>query len=189
MKRFKLITCIILVTVLTLGIIGLSLYYPHNKNIRVQSVPYFVPEVEEPTVEVTEPITEPEILPEPEVEETTPVVDNSKLVYEDSNIKITYTGYEVKEYGPVIYFNIKNISTTSLTLYCQEVYIDGCRVYISGMNCEKLQSGFDSTEEFVLSPKDPVDVYDVDKVTFTVKLVNPKSYLDLYQSDYITLNL
>ena len=140
-------------------------------------------------VETTEPVVEPVIIETEEVIIEEVVEEEPEPVYEDSNVKVTYAGYEVKAYGPVIYFNVENLSSKSLTVLCTDVYIDGCRVYTSGLTCEKLAAGTETVEEFVLLPEDNVDVYDVDKVSFIVKLVNAKSYLDLYESGYVTVEL
>ena len=132
------------------------------------------------------------IVEEPVVAHETTTEDSFseyELVYHDSNIRVTYVGYEVKAYGPVIYFNIENFSDKALTVLCTDVYIDGCRVYHSGLTCEKLAAGSETVEEFVLLPEDNTDVYNVDKVSFIIKLVNAKSYLDLYESGYITLDI
>lgn len=146
------------------------------------------PETAEPTeLTATEPAEEKPVADN----ETTTEDDSNEYepVYQDSNIRVTYVGYEVKAYGPVVYFNIENLSEKALTVLFTDVYIDDCRVYTSGLTCEKLAASSETVEEFVLLPEDNADVDNVDKVSFIIKLVNAKSYLGLYESDYITLDI
>jgi hypothetical protein len=153
-------------------------------------------------VTVVETITETKTIYQPVpviiVKDSDCVVDNSVtdksldnsgyLIYQDNNIKVTYVGQEEKVYGPVLYFKIQNLSSETLNVLCTDVYIDGQLVFISGLTCENLLPNTEVVEEFVLTPKDGKQLTDIDYVSFIIKLVKSKSYLDLYESNRITIN-
>jgi hypothetical protein len=124
----------------------------------------------------------------------TPEVDSDDnnltetLVYEDDNITITYLTSTEDSDEIVHLFNIKNTSDKTLTVITSELYLNGQRVYISGLTCEKLLPDTDSDEELVLLNEEWKRVIDYpSKVSFKIKLLNDKSRLDLYETDLVTL--
>jgi hypothetical protein len=110
------------------------------------------------------------------------------LVYEDDNITVTYLTSTEDSDEIVHLFNIKNTSEKTLTVITSELYLNGQRVYTSGLTCEKLLPDTDSDEELVLLNKEWKQVTNYpSKVSFKIKLLNDKSRLDLYETDLITL--
>lgn len=110
------------------------------------------------------------------------------LVYEDNNITITYLTSTEDSDKIVHLFNIKNTSDKTLTVITSELYLNGQRVYISGLTCEKLLPNTDSDEELVLLNEEWKHIINYpSKISFKIKLLNDKSRLDLYETDLITL--
>lgn len=115
------------------------------------------------------------------------LAEEDTLFYQDSNITVAYVGYEDKETGPVLYFKIKNTSDKPVNVLFTDVYLDGCEVYVSGLKCLNLEAGEESTDQFILYQKDGVDIFNVDTVSFIIKLTSAKSYLDLYESERMSI--
>lgn len=110
------------------------------------------------------------------------------LVYEDDNITITYLTSTEDSDEIVHLFNIKNTSDKTLTVITSELYLNGQRVYISGLTCEKLLPDTDSDEELVLLNEEWKQIINYpSKISFKIKLLNDKSRLDLYETDLLTL--
>ena len=110
------------------------------------------------------------------------------LVYEDDNITVTYLTSTEDSDEIVHLFNIKNTSDKTLTVITSELYLNGQKVYISGLTCEKLLPNTDSDEELVLLNDEWKQVINYPStVSFKIKLLNDKSRLDLYETDLITL--
>jgi hypothetical protein len=110
------------------------------------------------------------------------------LVYKDDNITVTYLTSTEDSDEIVHLFNIKNTSNKTLTIITSELYLNGQRVYISGLTCEKLLPNTDSDEELVLLNEEWKHIINYpSKVSFKIKLLNDKSRLDLYETDLITL--
>lgn len=197
MKLFKIIiTCLItLVLILSAVLTTVLIINRHTEeateSIVEASVPLAQPEevVPEATenVEQVEPEYEAEAYVEPAA--CAEKVEFEIVIYQDENVKLTYTGYEAKAYGTVLYVKVENLSDIAVNVQCTDVCIDGCRVYTSGLTCEKLQVESEAIEEFVLLPEDGVDVYNIAHLAFVVKLTKAKSYLDLYESEMVSLDL
>lgn len=110
------------------------------------------------------------------------------LVYEDDNITVTYLTSTEDSDKIIHLFNVKNTSDKTLTVITSELYLNGQRVYISGLTCEKLLPDTDSDEELVLLNKEWKQVINYpSKISFKIKLLNDKSRLDLYETDLLTL--
>lgn len=114
------------------------------------------------------------------------------LVYEDRNIKVNYCGLKEDCYELTYLFEIENKSTKTLNVTFDDLYINNERVYVSGLTCENLLPGTSEVEDFVV--KDVEFDYDNNKnsemkFTFNIKLMNAKSYLDLYKTGSITLTI
>jgi hypothetical protein len=110
------------------------------------------------------------------------------LIYEDDNITVTYLTSTEDSDEIVHLFNIKNTSDKTLTVITSELYLNGQRVYISGLTCEKLLPNTDSDEELVLLNEEWKQVINYpSKISFKIKLLNDKSRLDLYETDLLTL--
>lgn len=123
-------------------------------------------------------------------EETSPNPEQpvGKLVYDDTNIKVTYVSTQKIDEGIVHNFKIENLTKKTLNVSFTDIIINGTKVYISGLTCENLLPETDTVEEFVLYEKDwnsftenPSDI------SFRIELVNSKSRLDWYESNLITM--
>jgi hypothetical protein len=61
-------------------------------------------------------------------------------------------------------------------------------VYISGLTCEKLLPNTSDVEDFVVMENECGTTDDTgNKLTFNIKLMNAKSYLDLYETEPVTV--
>lgn len=110
-----------------------------------------------------------------------------ELVYQDNNITVFYRGIKEDSAELTYLFEVKNTSSTTLNITFNNLTIDGKRVYVSGLTCEKLLPGNVTIEDFVVKEVDGSQDSDSGRVfTFNLKLMNAKSYLDLYESDTIT---
>jgi hypothetical protein len=138
------------------------------------------------------------------VEETTPEVstvptenkDNSETskvtpIYQDENVKITYMKKEEDHLlGPVYKFIIENTSDRPLTVSFSDVYIDGFKVDLSGLYCDDLEMGAKAVADLTLYQSEWEDfTTNPSRVEFRVRLINPKSLLNIYDSDVITFDL
>ena len=138
------------------------------------------------------------------VEETAPAVstiptenkDNSGTsnvtpIYQDENVKITYMKKEEDHLlGPVYKFIIENTSDRPLTVSFSDVYIDGFKVDLSGLYCDDLEMGAKAVADFTLYQSEWEDfTTNPSRVEFRVRLINPKSLLNIYDSDVITFDL
>lgn len=119
-------------------------------------------------------------------EASEPEEPTEELIYQDDNIKVKYLYSEDGPSGPVHKFEIENTTTKPLTVLFTDLYINGHPVYSSGLTCEKLQPDTAVVEEMFLLMKEYTQFTDYE-VTFTIKLINAKSCLDLYESEQITL--
>lgn len=198
MKMFKMILCCVIPTLLVISIILNILllcgfeFTRNNPEPQEQSQIMMEPneqnESEQSKIEYN--------FEQPDVDDTysapsstnTSSDTNETVVYEDDNITVTYLTCEKDSDEIVHYFNIKNTSKKTLTVITSELYINGQRVYISGLTCEKLLPGTDSTEELVLLNSEWTQfTNNPSKLSFKIKLTNDKSRLDLYETDLITL--
>jgi hypothetical protein len=117
---------------------------------------------------------------------------NRVLVYEDRNIKVTYCGLKDEFYELTYLFEIENKSSKTLNVTFDDLYINGKRVYVSGLTCEDLLPATAVMSDFVVKDVE----FDFDKnqnsemsFTFNIKLMNANSYLDLYETDSITVTI
>lgn len=123
-------------------------------------------------------------------EETSPNPNQpvGELVYEDTNIKVTYVSTQKIDEGIVHNFKIENLTKKTLTVSFTDIIINGTKVYISGLTCENLLPETDTVEEFVLYEKDWNSfTEDPSDISFRIELVNSKSRLDWYESNLITM--
>jgi hypothetical protein len=199
MKIFKLILNCVLPTLLVfsivLNILLLCGFEFNKKSEDTESIPT-IAETEDyvdPNAIYTEDYYDyyvedynPSIAVKDEAESENKNINN--LIYQDDNITITYIESEKRASDIIHKFNIKNTSKKTLTVITSELYLNGQRVYVSGLTCEKLLPATDSTEELVLLEKEWSQLIEYPSgVSFKIKLVNDKSHLDLYETDLITL--
>lgn len=112
-------------------------------------------------------------------------------IYQDENVKITYMKKEEDHLlGPVYKFIIENTSDRPLTVSFSDVYIDGFKVDLSGLYCDNLEMGAKAVAELTLYQSEWEDfTTNPSRVEFRVRLINPKSLLNIYDSDVITFDL
>ena len=199
MKIFKLILNCVLPTLLVfsivLNILLLCGFEFNKKPEDIESIPTMTD-----TEDYTDPNTadtedyygfytedyNPPITVKDEAESENKNINN--LIYQDDNITITYIESEKRASDIIHKFNIKNTSKKTLTVITSELYLNGQRVYVSGLTCEKLLPATDNIEELVLLEKEWNQLIEYpSEVSFKIKLVNDKSHLDLYETDLITL--
>ena len=109
-----------------------------------------------------------------------------ELVYQDNNITVYFCGLKEDTAELTYLFEIENNSDTSLNITFDNLLIDGVRVYNSGLTCEKLLPGNTVVEDFVVKDFDGSQNSDIDReFTFNIKLMNAKSYLDLYETEQV----
>ena len=110
------------------------------------------------------------------------------LVYEDDNIVVTYFGIKEEADELTYLFEIENLSTKTINVTFDDLYLDGQKVYISGLTCEKLIPGTSQVEDFVIKETEcEQNPESYEKFTFNIKLMNAKSYLDLYETEPVTV--
>ncbi len=135
--------------------------------------------------------TTPEVSTEPVEYETDCDTSDIAPIYQDENVKITYLRQEPCEMTCLSYsFLIENTSDRPLTITFSEVYIDGFKVDLSGLTCENLAIGGKSVENLHLYQQEWEDfTTNPSRVEFRVRLINPKSLLNIYDSDVVTFDL
>lgn len=114
--------------------------------------------------------------------------NSDNIIYQDTNIKITYI--RLKECTPdhTYEFEIENTSSKTLSVLFTDLYINDKPVYTSGLTCDKVLPGIVITEDLVLLVKEWEQfTTSPNKVSFKIKLINEKSKLDLYETDRIIL--
>lgn len=112
------------------------------------------------------------------------------VVYEDDNIIVTYFGIKEDTDELTYLFEIENLSNKTINVTFDEIYIDGHRVYNSGLTCEKLLPETSQTEDFVIKEfEGEQDSDSYKEFTFNIKLMNAKSYLDLYETEQVTVEV
>jgi hypothetical protein len=112
------------------------------------------------------------------------------VVYEDDNIIVTYFGIKEEADELTYLFEIENLSNKTINVTFDEIYIDGQRVYNSGLTCEKLLSNTSQIEDFVIKDfEGEQDSDSYEEFTFNIKLMNAKSYLDLYETEQVTVEV
>lgn len=113
-----------------------------------------------------------------------------ELVYQDNNITVYFCGLKEDTAELTYLFEIENNSDTSLNITFDNLLIDGVRVYNSGLTCEKLLPGNTVVEDFVVKDFDGSQNSDIDReFTFNIKLMNAKSYLDLYETEQVKVTV
>lgn len=109
-----------------------------------------------------------------------------ELVYQDNNITVYFCGLKEDTAELTYLFEVENNSNTSLNVTFDNLLIDGTRVYNSGLTCEKLLPGNAVVEDFVIKDFDGSQSSDTDReFAFNIKLMNAKSYLDLYETEQV----
>lgn len=200
MKLFKIIMNCIIATLFIASII-LNIFV--LSGFRLVDTNTYTPEVNEPQNEQYEAQNEPNehdiVKPnkhdidkeneceKPSVEEPTeePI---KELVYQDNNIIVFFCGLKEDSAELTYQFEIKNNSSTSLNIVFDDLMIDGERVYVSGLTCEKLLPGNTSVEDFVVKEFDGSQNENIKReFKFNIKLMNAKSYLDLYETEQVTV--
>ena len=110
------------------------------------------------------------------------------LVYKDDIIAVTYFGIKEEADELTYLFEIENFSEGTINVTFEELYLDGQRVYISGLTCENLLPESSTMEDFVIKECDgSQDADSYEEFTFNIKLMNAKSYLDLYETEQVTV--
>jgi LEA14-like dessication related protein len=111
-----------------------------------------------------------------------------EVVYEDTNIKVSYCGIKEDTFELTYLFKIENNSSKSINVTFDNLYINGQRVYVSGLTCEKLLPGTSEVEDFVLKEFEcNQNPEKENELVFTIKLMNAKSYLDIYETEQVTV--
>jgi len=110
------------------------------------------------------------------------------LIYDDTNIKVTYLSTQEKDGNIIHNFKIENLTKKTLSIMFTDIIINGTKVYISGLTCENLLPETSTVEEFVLYEKDWNSfTEDPSDISFKIELVNSKSRLDWYESNRINM--
>lgn len=113
-----------------------------------------------------------------------------ELVYQDDNIIVYFCGLKADTAELTYLFEVENTSDTTLNITFDNLLIDGARVYNSGLTCEKLLPGNTMVEDFVVKDFDGSQDSDAEReFAFNIKLMNAKSYLDLYETEQVTVEV
>jgi hypothetical protein len=117
-------------------------------------------------------------------------VNKKDVFYQDENVVIKYVKSEEGPFGPVHKFEIENISDKPYTVIFTDLYIDGYKVFVSGLTCENILPGKKSIDDLVLLESEWGQfTEEPDELMFKIKLVNPKSYFTEYEIDQMTFNV
>ena len=113
-----------------------------------------------------------------------------ELVYRDNNIIVFFCGIKEDFVELTYLFEITNTSSTPLNIVFDNLMIDGERVYVSGLTCEKLLPDNTFVEDFVVKKVDSSQNTNMKReFKFNIKLMNAKSYLDLYETEQVTVTV
>lgn len=113
-----------------------------------------------------------------------------ELVYQDNNITVYFCGLKEGTAELTYLFEVENTSNTAFNITFDNLMIDGTRVYNSGLTCEKLLPGNTKVEDFVIKDFEGSQDPDIDReFVFNIKLMNAKSYLDLYETEQVKVNV
>lgn len=202
MKMFKLILCCVIPTLLVISILLNVLLlcgfrFTKDNQTTKQTISQVKVDDEKPNELRYPPSDSIDDSTETKLPEVTQQVEDTsleddknvgKIVYDDTNIKVTYVSTQKVGSDIVHNFKIENLTKKTLSINFTDVIINGTKVYISGLTCENLLPETDTVEEFVLYEKDwnsftenPSDI------SFRIELVNSKSRLDWYESNLITM--
>lgn len=213
MKCFKIIMKCVMVVLLVLIIVLVVLNtfrlqtlldkgIPNNTTSSNQEVPEDSNETEsvedvslpsaKPTFDKTEGtdtnLTEPEQTKTESIE--TKPAENKNIIYQDANVVITYLRSEESDFGLVYKFEVANTGNRAFTVQFSDIYVDGYRMALSGLYCKNLQPETKAVDDFILLTNEWEDITDSpSEVKFTVVLVNPDTYLNLFESDRITFKV
>lgn len=113
-----------------------------------------------------------------------------ELVYQDNNITVYFCGLKEDTAELTYLFEVENTSNTAFNITFDNLMIDGMRVYNSGLTCEKLLPGNTKVEDFVIKDCEGSQNPDIDReFVFNIKLMNAKSYLDLYETEQVKVTV
>ena len=113
-----------------------------------------------------------------------------ELVYQDDNITVYFCGLKADTAELTYLFEVENNSNTALNITFDNLLVDGARVYNSGLTCEKLLPGNMAVEDFVVKDFDGSQDSDVEReFAFNIKLMNAISYLDLYETEQVIVEV
>ncbi len=113
-----------------------------------------------------------------------------EFVYQDNNITVYFCGLKEDTAELTYLFEVENNSKMALNITFDNLLVDGARVYNSGLTCEKLLPGNVVVEDFVIKDFDGSQDSTIEReFTFNIKLMNAKSYLDLYETEQVTIEV
>lgn len=116
--------------------------------------------------------------------------EESNIIYEDTNVKVTYVKQEHSIFGPTIKFLVENKSTDTLDISFADVYIDGYMVEYCGAYVSSLASGRQSFETLYLYESDYEDFTEFPSmVEFTIKIQDADSWSDIAESEPIYIEV
>lgn len=113
-----------------------------------------------------------------------------ELVYQDDAITVFFCGLKEDTAELTYLFEVENTSKATLNITFDNLLVDGVRVYNSGLTCEKLLPGNVAVEDFVVKDFDGSQDSDVKReFAFNIKLMNAKSYLNLYETEQVIVEV
>ena len=194
MKLFKIIINCVVIIVLILSItINFFLFYTIarfiNTDITVFKQVRFNYVLDKGYPETSHGViqTIPPFNPHEEIIEVKPA---KKAFYQDDYIKVTCVGSEESTAGPIHKFEIENTSNRQLTILFTDLYINGHMASSSGLTCEKLDSRTKVIADLYLLTCEWENVTDSPtEVTFRIKLVNPNTWLDIFESERLIFKI
>lgn len=197
MKLFKLILICVMTTLLVISI-TLNIFllcgfrFTKDTDSQITDTPTKIYTSETQTEHnedtVTESSTTSRLNSSEDSNKSTEVEPISIAVYKDANVKVTYVQSNDSPAGIIHNFKIENLSSKTLTVVFTDIFVNGHPVYSSGLTCEKILPGATAVEELVLLDREyELSITSEHEISFIIKLINAKSYLDLYNSNRITL--
>lgn len=119
-----------------------------------------------------------------------PAVNNSKVLYEDTYIKVTYVKQELSLFGPTIKFLVESKSTDTLDVSFTNVYIDGYQADFCGAYVSALEGGKKVFETLYIYESDYEDFTDFPStIEFVIKVQDSVSWHDLAESSTIIIRI
>lgn len=148
--------------------------------------------VDETTDEIVSDSANTEAEPETEPETEAPVETATKnsIIYEDSNVKITYVKQELSLLGPTLKFCVENKTTEAIDVSFNDVYIDGYMVDFCSIYVNALAGNRQSFENLYIYESDYKDFTAFPSmVEFTIKVKDTETWYDLAESEPIYINI